>query len=123
MIKINVFLDDYRASPEGYTLVETMDECIQVLKNNTVHHLSLDHDLKSKNRNGLKLVKYMIDFGLSADRITVHSANAGAGKAMFNCLKSAQTDRFMNANIILKHRPLPLHFQDYDFYYRDSQIV
>ena len=123
MTQINVFLDDYRVSPDGYVLVETIDECIHVLKQNPVHHLSLDHDLANKDRNGLKLIKKMISSGLGADRITVHSANAGAGKAMYNCLLDAQKNQTMSKAMIIKHRPLPLHYKDYDFYYRDSQIV
>ncbi len=123
MEQINVFLDDYRASPDGYILVETMDECIKVLQDNTVHHLSLDHDLENRKRSGLELVKYMIACGLSADRITVHSANAGGGKAMFNSLKGAQQEHILSSNMIIKRRPLPLHYSDYDFYYRDSQGV
>lgn len=123
MKHIDVFMDDYRACPDGYVLVETIDECIQLLKTSTVHHLSLDHDLANRTRNGLLLINFMIDQRLSADRITVHSANAGAGKAMFNRLKDAQKEHFMPNKTIVKHRPLPLHYKDYDFYYRDSKII
>ncbi|MDP4171264.1 MAG: hypothetical protein Q8906_11690, partial [Bacillota bacterium] len=71
-------------------------------------HLSLDHDLVSKTRNGLMLVHLMVEHQLFADRITVHSANSVAGKAMYNYLKQAQLDNRMPHSIKLIHRPLPL---------------
>ena len=108
MNKINVFLDDYRTCPNGYFLAENIDECFLLLTTYEIDHLSLDHDLKSKKRNGLMLVKMMVDQQLFAERITIHSANAGGGKAMYNYLKAAQQDRIMPKSIKVILRPLPL---------------
>lgn len=108
MDKINLFLDDYRTCPVDYVLVETIDECLQVLKENEINHLSLDHDLKHKTRNGFMLVEMMVDQQLFAESITIHSANAGGGKAMYNYLKNAQENWEMPKNINIKLRPLPL---------------
>lgn len=99
MEKISVFLDDYRKAPDGYVLVETIDECIDLLQNFDIEHLSLDHDLLNKTRNGFMLVQKMIKEKLFANRITIHSANSVGGKAMYNCLKQAQRNLTM---------PLPL---------------
>lgn len=87
MEKISVFLDDYRKAPDGYVLVETIDECLELLKNFDIEHLSLDHDLLNKTRNGSMLVQMMVKEKLFANRITIHSANSVGGKAMYNCLK------------------------------------
>ncbi|MBM7096191.1 hypothetical protein JSY36_10515 [Bacillus sp. H-16] len=108
METINVFLDDYRAAPEGYVLVETIDECKALLQNFNIEHLSLDHDLVSKQRNGLMLVHMMVKENLFAKRITIHSANAPAGRAMYHSLIQAQKDTSMPQSVSLSLRPLPL---------------
>jgi hypothetical protein len=110
MEKISVFMDDYRSPPEGYVFVETIDECIELLRNFDIEHLSLDHDLLSKTRNGTMLVQMMVDEKLFANRITIHSANSVAGKVMYKHLKQAQQDLIMPPSIIVSLRPLPLKF-------------
>lgn len=110
MEKISVFLDDYRKAPDGYVLAETIDECIELLQNFDIEHLSLDHDLLNKTRNGSMLVQKMVKEKLFAKRITIHSANSVGGKAMYNCLKQAQRDFIMSPAIIVSLRPLPLNF-------------
>ncbi|WP_043932942.1 cyclic-phosphate processing receiver domain-containing protein [Bacillus sp. EB01] len=108
MEKISVFLDDYRQPPTGYVLVKTIDECIELLERYPIHHLSLDHDLTDKRRNGLMLVQHMVKKGLFAGRITIHSANSVGGKAMYNHLKSAQANFSWPSHVVLSMRPLPL---------------
>jgi hypothetical protein len=110
MEKISVFLDDYREAPDGYVLAENIDECIELLQNFDIEHLSLDHDLLNKTRNGFMLVQKMVKEKLFAKRITIHSANSVGGKAMYNCLKQAQRDFLMSPAIIVSLRPLPLNF-------------
>ncbi|MGG4491125.1 cyclic-phosphate processing receiver domain-containing protein [Metabacillus idriensis] len=108
-MQISVFLDDYRTCPSGYVLAETIDQCISLLRNNCVDHLSLDHDLVSKTRNGLMLVEYMVKNHLYANRITIHSANAVGSKAMYRHLKKAQEDFEMPKSIKVILKPMPLH--------------
>ncbi|MED1203869.1 cyclic-phosphate processing receiver domain-containing protein [Heyndrickxia acidicola] len=110
MDKISVFLDDYRREPEGYVLVQTMDECIKILQNYEIEHLSLDHDLLSKTRNGYMLVQKMVKQKLFANRITIHSANFVGAKAMYNYLKQAQMNLLMPRSIEVSIRALPLHY-------------
>ncbi|MEW4265814.1 hypothetical protein Q0N30_19200 [Priestia megaterium] len=107
-MKINVFLDDYRKCPDGHVLAKTIDECIDLLRSFEVEHLSLDHDLLSKTRNGLMLVHFMVKHHLYADRITIHSANHLGSKAMYNCFKEAQKEHKMPNNIKILRCPLPL---------------
>ncbi|WP_309087840.1 cyclic-phosphate processing receiver domain-containing protein [Domibacillus sp.] len=109
MMSINVFLDDYRTCPPDHTLVETIDECFDLLKNHAIGHLSLDHDLVSKSRNGFVLVQLMVEHQLFAERITIHSANSTGGKAMYRFLKEAQSSHQMPRSIQVTLRPLPLH--------------
>ncbi|MCA1056092.1 hypothetical protein LCM10_13920 [Rossellomorea aquimaris] len=105
---VNVFLDDYRHCPPGYILAKDIDECIDLLKRYSISHLSLDHDLKCKTRNGLMLVHYMVRHQLFANSITIHSANAVAGKQMYKFLKEAQNQNTMPRSIRISLRPLPL---------------
>ncbi|WP_096154998.1 MULTISPECIES: cyclic-phosphate processing receiver domain-containing protein [Bacillus] len=107
-MEISVFLDDYRTCPTGYVLALNIDECIDLLSNNDVDHLSLDHDLVSKFRTGYVLVKHMVKHKLFANRITIHSANSVGGKAMYHYLLQAQKDDIMPKNIKVILRPLPI---------------
>ncbi|PLR94140.1 cyclic-phosphate processing receiver domain-containing protein [Bacillus sp. T33-2] len=109
-MKISVFLDDHRSCPQGHLLARDIDECIDLLMNFEIEHLSLDHDLVSKTRNGLLLVQLMVEQQLFAERITIHSANSVGGKAMFIYLKEAQKNRMMPQSIKVIRRPLPLIF-------------
>ncbi|MBM7621564.1 hypothetical protein JOC95_003453 [Bacillus tianshenii] len=107
-MKINVFLDDSRTCPEGYILAEDIDECLTLLENNAIEHLSLDHDLLNRHRNGLLLVQIMVENELYAERITIHSANSVGSKAMYTYLKQAQKELKMPQTIKVILRPLPL---------------
>ncbi len=42
---MKVYLDDVRTPPDGWFLTRTAPETVEVLENNKVTHLSLDHDL------------------------------------------------------------------------------
>jgi hypothetical protein len=105
---VNVFLDDYRHCPQGYILAKDIVECIDLLERHSISHLSLDHDLECKTRNGLMLVHYMVKYKLFAEFITIHSANSVAGKQMFKYLKEAQIENLMPKAIRILLRPLPL---------------
>jgi hypothetical protein len=122
MEKISVFLDDYRREPEGYVLAKTMDECIKLLQNFEIEHLSLDHDLLSKTRNGYMLVEKMVKEKLFANRITIHSANSVGAKAMYNYLKQAQKNFLMPRCIDVSLRALPLNYfpPGYLQFYRET---
>lgn len=45
MTLIDLWLDDMRPAPEGWTHVKTIDEAIALLYTGNVRHCSLDHDL------------------------------------------------------------------------------
>ncbi|WP_349409728.1 cyclic-phosphate processing receiver domain-containing protein [Pseudalkalibacillus sp. SCS-8] len=109
MSKINVFLDDVRPCPDDYFLASDMEECIQFLRRGNIKHLSLDHDLENKARNGFMVVEYMVRHKLFAETITVHSANAGAGKKMFYYLKDAQEQFIIPQTVEIYYHPLPLN--------------
>ncbi|MBB6449193.1 hypothetical protein HNR44_001142 [Geomicrobium halophilum] len=110
MEKKNVFLDDIRTCPNDHCLVRSAEDCIDFLKNhNTFGHISLDHDLGSKNTSGYAVVTYMIENHIYADRITIHSANATKGKRMYEALTGAKNDGLFPPNVQIYYRPLPLY--------------
>lgn len=40
---MNIYLDDLRDCPSGFTIARTMEEAIRLLEENEVEILSLDH--------------------------------------------------------------------------------
>ncbi|MED1204653.1 cyclic-phosphate processing receiver domain-containing protein [Heyndrickxia acidicola] len=107
-MKINVFLDDIRSCPQGHILVKDIDACAELLTNFSVHHLSLDYDLVDQQKNGMTLVRWIVEQKLFPDRITIHSANSIGGKAMYIFLKEAQEKLLMPRFIKVILRPLPI---------------
>ncbi|SDH01903.1 hypothetical protein SAMN05192534_101338 [Alteribacillus persepolensis] len=107
----NIFLDDVRPSPDDHILVTTAEDCMLLLKENLpVYHLSLDHDLGSKHTNGFEVVLFLLKNKTFPKRITIHSANAPAGKKMYNHLIDAKRAGVLPAHVKVFHRPLPIRF-------------
>ena len=50
---INIYLDDLRDIPEGFVGARTVEEAIDLILNNRVHMLSLDHDLGMDRKGNL----------------------------------------------------------------------
>lgn len=49
---IHVYMDDLRRCPSGFTLVRTVDECIELLRISEVDILSLDYDMGPGEKTG-----------------------------------------------------------------------
>jgi hypothetical protein len=84
---MKVFLDDERATPEGWTGVKTPEEAIELLKTDRVTHLSVDHDLGlSDDRTGYTVLLWIeeqcAENAFRPPSISIHSANAGARRKM-----------------------------------------
>jgi hypothetical protein len=80
---MKVYLDDERPTPEGWVRVYWPEEAIELLKNNTVTHISLDHDLGDDQRGTGYDVVLWIEEAVIVDNFTpphmqVHSSNASA---------------------------------------------
>jgi hypothetical protein len=80
---MRVFLDDERATPDGWTRVWWPDEAIALLETGEVTELSLDHDLGDDARGtGYDVVLWIEEAvalrGFKPPRIVVHSANSSA---------------------------------------------
>lgn len=49
---MKLYLDDLRKCPVGWTLAQTADEAIELLKTGKVEEASLDHDLAEEHYSG-----------------------------------------------------------------------
>ncbi|BCG24561.1 hypothetical protein TUM18999_27520 [Pseudomonas tohonis] len=80
---MKVYLDDERATPDGWVRAWWPVEVIELLKTGQVSELSLDHDLGDDERGtGYDVILWIEEavalHGFVPPRISVHSANASA---------------------------------------------
>ena len=90
-----VYLDDERATPEGWVRTYWPDEVIALLKTGEVRELSLDHDLGDDERGtGYDVVLWIEEAvaleGFIPPRIHVHSANSSARDKMLSGIRSIE---------------------------------
>lgn len=83
---INVYLDDMRPCPKGFVLARNASECIALLEDCEIDILSLDHDLGLDEPTGYDVAKYMVERGLFARNIYLHSSSAIGRSKMFQLL-------------------------------------
>lgn len=92
---IQVWLDDERPAPEGWTAVRWPQEAIDWLRTQRVTHISLDHDLGDDARGtGYDVIVWieaeMRWSGFKPPQITVHSANPAARVRMVAGIEAIQ---------------------------------
>jgi hypothetical protein len=90
---MKVFLDDERATPEGWVRVFWPEEVIAHLKSGQVTELSLDHDLgDDEHGTGYTVLLWLEEqvavHGMKPPTIRVHSANSSARLKMEEAIKS-----------------------------------
>lgn len=108
---INLYVDDLRDCPAGFTIARNVDEAIYYLENYHVYILSLDHDLGEDEEGnllptGYDLVKYICENGLRADKIYIHTDNVVGRENMYQTLKAAQRRGFIAPNIEIFYYPI-----------------
>jgi hypothetical protein len=99
---MRIFLDDERATPEGWIRAYWPDEVIALLNAGGVTELSLDHDLGDDTRGtGYDVIVWIEEAVATRDfhppKISIHSANASAREKMLAGVRSIETlaKRFM----------------------------
>ena len=90
---MKIFLDDERATPEGWVRVHWPDEAIALLATGNVDEISLDHDLGDDERgDGNDVVLWIEEAvfcrGFAPPAIHVHSANSSARLKMQSGIES-----------------------------------
>ena len=110
---MKLWLDDMRKPPFGYDKwAKTADECIQMIKDHPITHVSLDHDLADehygfsdsspgygepppfldrsvfKEKTGYTVLEWMRDTKTWVPNISVHTLNPRGGEDMMALLKA-----------------------------------
>lgn len=105
---MNVYVDDLRDCPEGFTIARTFEEAVALLEQHEVDILSLDHDLGEDAEGnllptGYDLVKYFCEHGLRANKIYLHTDNPVGRENMYETLKGAKRRGFIDEDIEIYH--------------------
>ena len=105
---INLYVDDLRDCPNGFTIARNVEEAIHYLENYDIHILSLDHDLGEDEKgnllpNGYDLVKYICEKGLRADKIYIHTDNPTGRTNMYETFQGAKRRGFIDSDIKIYH--------------------
>ncbi len=84
---MKIYLDDERQTPVGYTRCLWPEEVIELLQNNDIEEVSLDHDLGDDDHGTGYTVLLWIEeqvfcHGYKPPRLRVHSANSSARDKM-----------------------------------------
>ncbi|MCP3139621.1 cyclic-phosphate processing receiver domain-containing protein [Pyxidicoccus xibeiensis] len=95
---MKVYLDDERATPEGWVPVRWPEEAIGLLEGGQVTELSLDHDLgDDEHGTGYDVLLWLEEAvatrGFVPPRVRVHSANSSARLKMEQAI--ARIERFV----------------------------
>jgi hypothetical protein len=95
---MKVYLDDCRATPNGWTRTYTPKQTIELLKSHRVDALSLDHDLGDDEGIGtgysvlLWMEKHVVYYGyIPPSSISIHSSNPSARSKMLAAIETIRT--------------------------------
>ncbi len=105
--KINLYLDDSRDCPEGFTLARTVEQAKHYFDNYRIDILSLDYDLGVDAEGnllptGLDFVQYICENRLRANRIYIHTDDSLGRDSMYQSLLDAQRKGFIDKDIVIK---------------------
>lgn len=88
---MKIFLDDERSPPKDWILTKTATDTINLLKNNYVEEISLDHDLgiEETGYDVLLWIEEMVFLNnYIPPKINIHTSNSSARIKMELCKKS-----------------------------------
>lgn len=110
---INLYVDDLRDIPKGFTGVRSYEEAVLYLKAFPVNILSLDHDLGEDGQGNLHptgddLVNWIIEYGaikspLIINRIYLHTDNPVGRDRMYKALVRAKERGFIHSRTVIHH--------------------
>jgi hypothetical protein len=108
---INLYVDDLRDCPEGFVVARTYEEAINLVENNEIEILTLDHDLGEDANgkelpNGYDFVKWFCENGKRANKIYLHTDNPVGRNNMYETLLAAQRRGFIDEDIEIYHYPI-----------------
>ena len=76
MVMINLYVDDIRTpkNNDNWVIARSYNEAIDLINNNNINQLSLDHDL-GEERSGYDIAMYLVENNIYPKKIHIHSAN------------------------------------------------
>lgn len=86
-IPMNLYLDDLRKAPEGWTLVRNYRDCIFALGTQNWETVSLDYSL-GERWTGLDVLQWIVRNGRYPDRINIHSGDMYGRSAMADYIRT-----------------------------------
>ncbi|WP_342435735.1 cyclic-phosphate processing receiver domain-containing protein [Paenibacillus sp. FSL L8-0436] len=89
---INIYMDDLRKLPTGFTLARTTEECLLLLRECEVGILSLDYDMGPEDYNGAEVARRIVLEGLHPREIYLHTSSAAGRKEMYELLYAARPE-------------------------------
>ena len=82
---LDVYLDDLRMPPPGFTVVRTIDECVLLLEETEVVRLSLDYHL-GNGHTADEIARWIVETGHWPREIYLHSSDMGARQRLYSYL-------------------------------------
>lgn len=112
--QVNIFMDDIRNCPmhPSWLLARSAEGALELMRafGGRVHILSLDHDLGDKSvpeKHGKWFVNRMVEEGLYADIIYLHTSNGEGRKNMFSYLYQAREFGVLPRGVKIHNGPHP----------------
>lgn len=103
MESINLYIDDLRRCPDGFIVARNYNEAINIINNNQINILSLDHDLgideNGIEKNGYDIVKYLCENGINPKKIYIHTDNVVGRDNMYHTLIGARKRGFIKESV------------------------
>lgn len=96
---MKVFMDDMRCSESGFVLVRSVDEAIQLVRENSVEVLSLDYNMGFKKKNGLDFVEQFCKEGFFVPNIVIHSNDIIGARKMLEYFDRAKEEGLIREDI------------------------
>ncbi|GAA0075980.1 hypothetical protein UT300005_03580 [Clostridium sp. CTA-5] len=100
---VNLYVDDLRKCPDGFSIARSYDEAIEILNTSKINILSLDHDLgideNGVEKNGYDVVKYMCENGISPRKVYIHTDNVVGRDNMYHTLIGARERGFIENSV------------------------
>lgn len=103
---INIFMDDCRKLPQGFTLARTTEECLLLLRECEVNILSLDYDMGPDDYSGDEVARRMVLEGLFPREIYLHTSSSWGRREMYELLYAGKPEETMLHNGSLSNEAL-----------------
>ncbi|MDP7979331.1 cyclic-phosphate processing receiver domain-containing protein [Bacillus sp. WLY-B-L8] len=99
---MNVYMDDQRPCPAGFTLATTAEQALEPIRNNKVHTLSLDYNMGFRQRNGLYFVDAFCRERLHVEEIHFHTNDPIGQHYMLDRIQKGKESGEISSSIMIR---------------------